>query len=59
MISRKEKYKSKKPKILVIVDEYINIITRFWDDNSGWIILGIITGVIFTLPGWIYIFFYN
>lgn len=57
MISRKETYKSRKPKILVFLDKYINIVTGFWNNHSGWILLAIIISVIFTLPGWLYVIF--
>ncbi|MEK5209679.1 hypothetical protein [Psychrobacillus sp. FSL H8-0510] len=57
MISRKDRFKSNKSTILVFLDKYINIVTGFWNDQSGWIILSILTIVIFTLPGWLYIIF--
>lgn len=56
MISRKEKYKSDKPAVLVTLDKYINSFTTFWNNHSGWLIIGAIIGTFLAIPGWIFIF---
>lgn len=55
MISRKEKYPSKKYKIIVFLDRIINYFNNFWNKNTGWILLGTVIGTILALPGWLYL----
>lgn len=55
MTSRKEKYPSNKPKILVFIDKYLNTVVNFLDNYSGGIILGVLFGIILAIPGWLYL----
>lgn len=57
MNSRKEKYPSNKPKILIFIDKYLNMVINFWDNYSGGIILGVLFAIILAIPGWLYLIF--